>query len=309
MKYDEIIKQCPSSGSGVHSWMLAVSNIGAREERQPQDVVFDIRQSMTRPENPSSEVESTVRKAFGEKGSSYTVEKVSAEERILGKERLEKMRSKLFIDIADGEAKGSDLEKISPVRVDTESGYEPHMAAKLLLYMYDRKEKIWCGDKFTKGEGVDTVESWAERFLCLDEPPPFFIPNPVTGETGKAKSGTLSYRCDETIAEWRYALFEVDLEDVSLGHQASFWIKMINNGEMPIESVTYSGGKSLHALIRVDCKSEAQWDKVVRNGAFAEWIKIGADKTCRNPSRLSRLPGHKREGKTLQRLLWLRGGK
>lgn len=312
MNYKEILDSCPASGSGVHSWMMSVANIAAREEIPQSQVEEDIREHMTRKESPSSEVADTVEKAFAEKGRKYDpAPKKTPEEKAISDERIATIRAKSFIRMAGDPIGASELINISPVDVKTPKGFESQMAAKLLLYLYDRHELLWCGITYGKDEGLKTVEEWAESFLCLDPVPPFFIPNPLTGEIGKTKSGNPSVRCDETIEDWRYALFEVDLPQVTLGHQAAFWKKMIEQDQMPVESVTYSGGKSLHALIRVNCKTEVQWDKEVRNGAFVEWIKIGADKMCRNPSRLSRLPGCRRPDKNgkMQTLLYLRGGK
>lgn len=309
MKYDEIITDCPQGGNGVHSWMMAVCNIAAREKIEENRLAEDIKSAMTREPSPTNEIETTIKKAYSEVGRTYEYHKETPEEREIKKEAVAKMQTNAFLKIAGDPIHASELMGISPVDTKTIKGYESQMAAKLLLYLYDRKEIVWCGGTYDMQCGIDYVENWAEKFLCLESPPPFFIPNPLTGLPGNRKDGQESYRCDQCIADWRYALFEVDLKDVTLGHQAAFWMKMIKDDKMPVESVTYSGGKSLHALIRVDCKTEIEWDKKVRNGAFMEWIKVGADKACRNPSRLSRLPGHKRDKKTTQTLLWLRGGK
>ena len=310
MNYQEILNSCPSAGSGVHSWMLAVANIGARQGVPSEDVKRDIVEKMPRDPKPANEVEATIKKAYAEAGHQYeSAPKMTPAERQIAKERIDEIKARSFVRLAGGEATARDLMEISPCKVYPGKGFEPQMAAMLILRLFDRHEKIWCGKLFETDTGIDTAEAWAERFLCLDEPPPFFIPNPLTGKQGKRKDGDESWRSDECIADWRFALFEVDLPGVSLGHQAAFWIKQIEANQMPVEAITYSGGKSLHALIRVDCRDEMEWDKKVRNGAFPEWIKIGADKACRNPSRLSRLPGHKRDGDKMQSLLWLRGGK
>lgn len=311
MKYEELKTQCPASGSGVHSWMMALANIGARSGIDPHIVAEDIKAGMTRTENPASEVADTVAKAYKEKGETYTPDVKTPEERAFEREQVERMQARSFLRIAGEPVSSKELIDASPVDVRVPvAGYESHMAAKLLLYLYGREELLWCGEMHDGLEGVQTVETWAERFLCCEDVPPHFIPNPMTGKPGKTKGGKESFRCDDTIADWRYALFEVDHPDITLGHQAAFWLKQIRKEDgIPVEAITYSGGKSLHAIIRVDCKSEMQWDKDVRNGAFPVWMRMGADKSCRNPSRLSRLPGHKRDGERLQTLLWLRGGK
>ena len=304
--FNESVSSWPLSGSGVHNYMMSISNIGAKEGINEQEIIRRIKDNMPRTPSPSNEVEQTVAKAFADAGKPYTkqVSVLTAQEKVKNKENIAKLKASNVKQFALFPSTFDDLIDSSPVNVT--KGDNPVMAARLLLYLYGRKELVWCGTFYGKGEGINTVENWAEKFLCLEEPPPFIIPNPLTGEPSEKKSGGESYRCDASIADHRYALFEIDLKEIPLEWQCGFWMKM--KDRLPLEAITYSGGKSLHALIRADCKNEMEWNNDVRSKAFPMWEKYGADMNCRNPSRLSRLPGHMRDGKTCQRLLWLRGG-
>ena len=74
-----------------------------------------------------------------------------------------------------------------------------------------------------------------------------------------------------------------------------------------------SGGKSIHAWLRINLPDRAAWDKLVRYELYGETgrlTRLGADRACCNPARLSRLPGHYRRDTAeapgrWQRLLYL----
>lgn len=304
--FSQALQSWPSSGSGVHSYMLSVATRGVREGVGECEIIDRIKETMPRKPGPVNEVEQTVKKALSSAGKpfAYQAQVLTPAEKAKNKDRIDKIKASNAKSYAGTTATFQDLIDASPV--DVAKGERQVMAARLLLYLYGRKELIWCGDFYGKGEGIDSVENWAERFLCLDEPPPYFVPNPLSGEPSEKKSGGESYRCDAAITGHRYALFEIDLKEIPIEWQCGFWMKM--KDEIPVEAITFSGGKSLHALVRANCKNEMEWDTYVRNKAFPVWEKYGADMTCRNASRLSRLPGHMRDGKTCQRLLWLRGG-
>ena len=69
--------------------------------------------------------------------------------------------------------------------------------------------------------------------------------------------------------------------------------------ELPIAVMVYSGGKSLHAIVKVDAANYDEYRKRVdylynvckKNG-------LNIDNQNRNPSRLSRMPGVERDGKS-----------
>jgi hypothetical protein len=74
---------------------------------------------------------------------------------------------------------------------------------------------------------------------------------------------------------------------------------------LPISAIYDSGGDSIHALVRVDAESKAQWDEG-RDAIKPHLIKLGADPGALSGVRLTRLPNCRRENKKqLQRLLYL----
>lgn len=97
---------------------------------------------------------------------------------------------------------------------------------------------------------------------------------------------------NENVTEFRYALVESDTMDIEKQNA------IMRELELPIAVMVYSGGKSLHAIVKVDAANYEEYRKRVdylynvckKNG-------LNIDNQNRNPSRLSRMPGIERNGK------------
>lgn len=94
---------------------------------------------------------------------------------------------------------------------------------------------------------------------------------------------------NENVSDYRYALVESD--DMDLDKQNA----VLRELELPIAVLMYSGGKSLHAIVKIEASDYTEYRKRVdylygvckKNG-------ITIDTQNRNPSRLSRMPGVER---------------
>lgn len=97
---------------------------------------------------------------------------------------------------------------------------------------------------------------------------------------------------DINVTDYRYVLVESD--SLPLERQNA----LIRELELPVVTLTYTGGKSLHAVVRIEASSREEYKKRVAY-LFEICRKNGleVDKSCKNPSRLSRLPGVMRNGK------------
>lgn len=96
----------------------------------------------------------------------------------------------------------------------------------------------------------------------------------------------------ENVTDFRYALVESD--SMALEEQNA----IIRELELPVAVLVYSGGKSIHAIVKVDAPNYEEYRKRV-DYLYSICRKNGLeiDKQNRNPSRLSRLPGIMRNGK------------
>ena len=96
---------------------------------------------------------------------------------------------------------------------------------------------------------------------------------------------------NENVTDYKYALVESDIIDIE--HQNA----IIRELELPVACLVHSGGKSLHAIVRIDADTYEEYRKRVDylyNVCQKNGLKI--DTQNRNPSRLSRMPGVVRNG-------------
>ena len=105
--------------------------------------------------------------------------------------------------------------------------------------------------------------------------------NPLDGEGVK----------NENVTRFRFALVESDT--LPIAEQDALFRKL----ELPIAALVHSGGKSLHAIVRIDAENYEDYRKRVDFlYDFLEKQGVSIDKQNRNPSRLSRMPGATRSG-------------
>ena len=177
---------------------------------------------------------------------------------------------------------------------------------KLLLACFEKGEGIGITEAtFVEGDGrcipagsglVLSREEWIakldarggdpNRIWAADGNPGAFIRvNPM--KIGGASDGD--------VTAYRHALLEFD--GISLEEQ---W-RVVSESRIPASAVVYSGGKSIHAWVKVDAK-----DRIEYSSRVAELLKAlegyGPDQKNKNPSRFARLAGMKR-GDKVQSLL------
>jgi hypothetical protein len=151
----------------------------------------------------------------------------------------------------------------------------------------------------------------------------WFLVQPVSGQwsinaneaKGLSRSGSRpvrwSRRWEGEARAWRYFVLESD----ELPHEQ--WLQVLVNLPVPIAAAYTSGRRSVHALVKFEVGSKAEWD-ATRDCLRALVCPLGADAGAMSAVRLSRLPGCYREGRTrkdgsyerfakpeLQRLLYL----
>ncbi len=122
---------------------------------------------------------------------------------------------------------------------------------------------------------------------------PFICCNPLTGEPNESGSR----RSDSNVASFRFAVLEHDT--LPLDQQ----VALIRALELPIVAMTFSGGKSVHAILDVAAycgeviTTQERWRQIVKEALFETCLKpYEFDMSTSNPARLSRLPGVIRAG-------------
>lgn len=108
---------------------------------------------------------------------------------------------------------------------------------------------------------------------------------------------------DENVTAYRYVLVESD--SLPIEQQNA----LMHDLELPIVTLTHTGGKSLHAIVRVDASSREEYrQRVAYLFDVCEKNGLRIDRSCKNPSRLTRLPGFQR-GEKWQYLVETNTGK
>jgi hypothetical protein len=103
---------------------------------------------------------------------------------------------------------------------------------------------------------------------------------------------------DADVSAWRHCLIECDKAAVELQYAA------IVASNLPVSVAVHSGGRSVHAWVRVDASTAEEFRERAKMAADAmdEFEGIQVDRQSLNPSRLARLAG-KRRGDQMQELL------
>lgn len=188
----------------------------------------------------------------------------------------------------------------SPLRPDTRT------PALFLAALYQPREKVLVFDVFeSQGQAL---------WNC--KPPPFdvteldafttgklngvwFLTNPVDGEFRENDRGEHSRRSWQNVTSWRYLVLESDKAD------PAHWLAALAQMPLRIGAIYKSGGKSIHALVRLDATSKAHWD-ALRDGMKPAFVILGADDKALSAVRLSRLACCERAEKgAMQTLLYL----
>lgn len=124
----------------------------------------------------------------------------------------------------------------------------------------------------------------------------WFLCNPVDGEwhpnggLNKQNRPMVSRRSAPNVTSWRFLLLESDELDPEM------WMNVVAQLPLPISAIYTSGGRSVHALARLDAKTQ---DELRRAGDMIGPVlaKLGGDWKALSSVRLTRLPMALREGK------------
>jgi hypothetical protein len=141
-----------------------------------------------------------------------------------------------------------------------------------------------------------------EQFVISHSQGLWFLPQPVTGRwVDNPRSGKRTRRSAECVTDFRYIVAEADEVD------SMWWLSYLIQMQEPIAAIYTSGGRSIHALIRVDLSAKVtsaeQWAAKTAE-LRDDLILHGADPKSLTSVRLTRVPNAMR-GPNMQRLLYL----
>ncbi len=117
----------------------------------------------------------------------------------------------------------------------------------------------------------------------------WWLCQPVTGEW-KPNGEKYSRRSEGNVAAWRTMVIESDEAGIE-----QEWLNLLVQMPLRIVAMYTSGGRSVHALVRVNMPSKQAWDQL-RDFLKPVLTRLGADKGVFSAVRLTRLPGCLRQG-------------
>ena len=201
-----------------------------------------------------------------------------------------------------GEATSADLLALSPY--DFTHGREngnPQLTTALFLRLFDPADLLFIDNSKTHltgrpGENIRTAEEWVRR-VCLagDMGGDLITPNPLTGIEGETTDGRKSFVAQECVA--RYPFIIVEFDEMPLAKQCAFWRGLLATSPLgaKVAALVYSGGKSIHGLLHVGCRTLAEWqglrEQLRRLIAADLDPAFRADEQAMRPRTGTRLPG------------------
>jgi len=310
-EYLTALKDIAPRGGGLHRSLFLPACKGVKLGLTFEQIVSDIK-SHSQGTLQKNEVENTVRSAF-KKTEILSNHRVIWKPRSVRKKLYEIPELSLseanrwaekFINIKP-QVSRSDFSEISARPV------EQVTSADFIEALFAPGEELCIGGLYTTGTAK--TEDHAERLRQGASHPLIWV-SPFTGEYSIQDSGKASQRLKAFVADRRYCCIEFDnLEIWPLRKQSAFWYGIVVQKALPVCAVIYSGGKSIHAWLKIDARDDREWNKLVSVQFFDErggiFQKLGADSTAKQPMHGSRLPGHVRQetGRT-QNLLYLNPG-
>lgn len=313
-RYDQRLRTFPAPGGGCHREILAVANLGVMIGLADHEIFQDIRRSIPTPAGarivPDSEITNSIARARREvvpvanrdggweprpMPPRATSTQFGARERDLFIKRGAGCGEADFHDF-------SPIELLPPIHCPAPD-YSQDLTL-ILRHLYRADEYVFIGDQYGGRECVQPAAYWLQQIEQgnLDwKNSPHIIPNPLSGDFGLTHGGKQSYRADNCVSDRR--LIVVEFDDLPIAEQFEFWAGM----PLPLVALIDSGGKSLHAWVRVNCRSADEWNEVIKAQLYKQVLEpLGVDPTCKNPARLSRTPGRYRPGQNRwQKLLYL----
>lgn len=214
---------------------------------------------------------------FGERTA--TVESViAASQHAIPSESREMMRS--FFELLYSETEPVNIVCQFKIPEDKPDKANPQGGGKTL------SAKEWAAWSVEKGVPHREAGAWIRMNPCK--------------AVGSGVDGAIT---DADITAFRYVLLESD--SLPLETQLALYLKL----QLPIALIVSSGGKSVHAWVKVEQPDYESYKKTSER-IIKALEPFGFDKGNKNPSRLSRLPGATRKigatGDGFQRLLYIK---
>lgn len=282
------INPCPASGQGCHGWMFGAAHALVANAYDDEFIDLWIDHYLDRAPQPREIADTVARVRAEAEGLIEPQARVSL--------KRKKDEDRLTALTAEGPLSVEDFRQSSPVDPTTITTHA------FLSALYGDRHNLIFIEQQSQGRTVwnkSLPEKATAAAVSNNTEGAWVMVNPVTGAYKSIERiGKRSRRAEENLVAYEYILVESDSVDMEL------WLRVLTKLDLPIVSVTTSGSKSAHALVRVNAKDRA--DYLEKASELADLvIPLGADPAAMSAVRLTRVPGCVRSdtGKP-QELIW-----
>jgi len=268
------LNPCPASGQGCHSWMYGAVHALVANEYDDQFIDQWISHYLQRPPQPR-EIADTVSKVRAEVEGL-----IEPQTRVSLKRESDEDKLKALTD--EGPLSVEEFTKSSPISVADVT------ASEFLRRLYPKQCNIIFTDQQSQGKLVwneTMADQLVDSAITKNTEGAWIMVNPVNGKfLPIPRLGKKSQRAEENLVAYEYLLIESDSVEMEL------WLRVLSKLDLPIVSVTTSGSKSAHALVRVGQKDREGY--LARASEIADLVvPLGADPAAMSAVRLTRVPG------------------
>jgi hypothetical protein len=305
-RFDRRLKALPPPGRGLglHCALLGAANLGVRAGLAPAEIALCIHDAIPPGDRTVSatEIEQAVARACHDHGrSGHSARSLQSTRRTCAPLKFDGVNARATL-IRDGGP--CSQEDIVRSRANGSAPPDAGCAIQLVQTLFRPDDVLYMGTNDEDRPEVCAAATWCERMQQYVAKSPsggaaylarnafeFMISNALTGTLAPKKDGSgLTLIGDNCVARHAYAIAEFDT--LPLPEQCAFWRGWSRTFPGSLVALVFSGGKSLHAWLRVDARDAADWQTRVVDGLFAEvLIPLGVDPSTKNPARRTRVPG------------------
>jgi hypothetical protein len=288
---------CPPDEEGaptINGWIYTVARASAKQRNTFGNILTAeqaedfIRANLTRPEK-GNEVRRAVAKAYSQTytGNSTSTPRVEFEP--YNPELLAEIASHVPFEVTDdwlAEHSPESVLDVSPAQF-LDALFEPWE------FVAVKRHEADLG--FTYQPGVAALAKELNTYVEQSNVGAWYYANPIAGT--RRESGAC-YGDDKT-SDFRNLMVESDDAPKEL------WLAMVVQMRSPILALYESGGRSVHAIIRVEASKKEEFDKIAANYK-RQLVPLGMCKGSGKATQATRLPGVYRANKgRYQKLLYL----
>jgi hypothetical protein len=268
MTATQLLKPCPASGEGVHSWIFYTACTLVEARLSDDQAEAEIEALITREPNPPSEIMDALRSARGERRRSTP--------------RWSPVNPAAIAEIAKDGPTLRELVSRSPEPIQ----FVPQSRAELFVDSLFPGNPLLCVGISNSRFYTDFRETFRG---CLRQQS-LIVPSPMSAQKGRTKQGKLSYHSEHNTGPRRFLVVEfdrgtLDQQAALLWHLARF---------APLALVVFSASKSAHGWFLCEGQPE---DKLQRFFDYA--VSLGGDSRTWSRCQFVRMPdGRRTDGKT-----------